>query len=82
LREALLYLNGFVTRPEAWPYQDIQGIAYADYLPLILEAERVYGKQPDSAAVQDALRKRLPAAYDWLQWPAAPTATEMAAHRP
>ena len=69
LRNALEYLTTYVMKPSAWPYSDIQGIAYADYLPLMLQAERVYGPLPDSVAVEDNLRGRLPASPDWLLWP-------------
>jgi Alginate lyase len=69
LRDALAYLTPYVVKPSTWPYQDIQGVAYADYLPLILAAEREYGPQRGDDAALDDLRGRLSNARDWLQWP-------------
>lgn len=78
LRTALGYLTGYVVKPSTWPYQDIQGVAYADYLPLILEAQRVYGPQPGASAALDDLRGRLPAAPSWLQWPPVESGSQVA----
>jgi hypothetical protein len=70
LRSALEYLTPYVMSPSSWPYKDIQGVAYEDYLPLMLQAERVYGPLPDAVAVERTLRGHVPAAQDWLFWQA------------
>jgi hypothetical protein len=69
LRRALGFLTPYIVDPSAWPYHDIQGIAYADYLPLALQAARVYGPQRGANAALAELHARLPTAPDWLQWP-------------
>jgi hypothetical protein len=71
LRNALGYLTTYVVKPSAWPYSDIQGIAYADYLEVLLQAQRVYVPLPESAAVEEDLQRRLPADPAWLLWPLA-----------
>ncbi|MFM0737257.1 alginate lyase family protein [Paraburkholderia xenovorans] len=69
LRRALDYLTQYVVNPSAWPYKDIQGVGYADYLPLMLQYERVYGVLPEAATVESDLRGQVPTATDWLLWP-------------
>lgn len=81
LGRAVGYLSPFVLAPASWPYNDIQGIAYADYLPVYLQARLSYGPAPQDAAIVSALFEKLPRAREWLFWPvttptsgAAPTA--------
>jgi hypothetical protein len=69
LRNALAYLTPYVSRPSTWPYQDIEGVAYADYLPLLLQARHVYGPRPADADALAELRGREMDNAVWLEWP-------------
>lgn len=69
LARALGYLSPYVLNPAAWPYRDIQGIAYADFLPVYLQTRLIYGASAQDAALVKTLFERLPRAREWLYWP-------------
>ncbi|MFJ2992870.1 alginate lyase family protein [Pandoraea sp. NPDC087047] len=69
LQTAVDYLAPYVLNPSTWPYTDIQGVAYADFLPVYLQARRAYGPPADDAAIVKTLFERVPAAREWLYWP-------------
>ena len=69
LQTAVDYLAPYVVNPQVWPYNDIQGIAYTDFLPVYLQARRAYGPGVRDDAIAKTLFEHAPAAREWLYWP-------------
>ncbi|VVE21565.1 alginate lyase family protein [Pandoraea anhela] len=79
LGRAVGYLSPFVLAPASWPYKDIQGIAYADYLPVYLQARLIYGPSSQDADIINTLLEKLPRAREWLYWPVGTAGADGAA---